>query len=151
MILLGATDLIKLIKQSALDAVTNSSPTEVIFGTVSAINPLEVTILQKIVLSEKQLILARNVTEYEIEMSLDHETEKYEYSHEHNHEVSSNCEGGAINLTPYKKDYKHSHSYKGRKKFIVHNDLKVDEIVILVSMVGGQRFVILDRVGGGSL
>ena len=43
-------------------------------------------------------------------------------------------------------DTTHKHRYKGRKKILVYNGLKTGEKVLLVRFVGGQRFVVLDRV-----
>jgi len=35
--------------------------------------------------------------------------------------------------------------FKGRKKFIIHNNLSVGEKVVLLRMQGGQKFIVLDR------
>jgi hypothetical protein len=44
---------------------------------------------------------------------------------------------------------KHKHEIKGRKKFMVYNALKVGEEVILMQSSGGQKYIVLDRIGKG--
>ena len=39
----------------------------------------------------------------------------------------------------------HKHRYQGRKKWRVHNALKVGEKVILLRCDGGQKYIVLDR------
>ena len=43
----------------------------------------------------------------------------------------------------------HDHEYKGRKKFLLHNQLVVDEKVILLQLAGGQKYIVIDRIGKG--
>lgn len=73
MILLA--DLVQSIKTAALEAIEAEKPCDAIFGTVTSASPLNITVDQKLVLSEAQLILTRHVTEYEIDMTVEHETE----------------------------------------------------------------------------
>lgn len=40
----------------------------------------------------------------------------------------------------------HTHEYKGRKKFLIHNGLKTGEKVILIRFEKGQRYLVIDRV-----
>ncbi len=42
---------------------------------------------------------------------------------------------------------KHAHEYKGRKKVLLHYGLKQGESVLLVRMQGGQKYLVLDRIG----
>jgi hypothetical protein len=117
-----ANALVRLIKQTALDAVNASDPILIRFGNVISVNPLKIQIDQKSILFEVHLVLTRNVTDFELEMTLDHVTE-YESGPE-----------------------KHRHDYKGRKRFTVHNALKVGEKVILLRVQGGKQYVVIDRV-----
>lgn len=41
----------------------------------------------------------------------------------------------------------HGHSYKGRKKVLMHYGLKQGESVLLIKMQGGQKYIVLDRIG----
>lgn len=140
----GATDLIKVMKKTALDAIYDSSPTDLLFGIVTSAEPLEITIDQKIVLSEKQLVLARNVTEYDMDITFLGETGKFDFEFQHTHEVNS--EESSFDIAPFEFQNEHSHSVDSIKTMTIHNNLKVDEVVIIISLVGGQKFVVLDRV-----
>lgn len=60
-----AIELVKIIKKAAIDAVESTKPVQIFFGTVENTNPIRINVEQKMVLGEKQLILTRNVTDYE--------------------------------------------------------------------------------------
>ena len=120
----------QLVKMAALEAMEASRPVNVFIGTVVSESPLSIKIDQKRTLTSEFLVLCREVTDYDVEMTVDHMTEK--------------MQGGG-------KDPSftaHAHPYKGRKVFTVHKKLQVGERVILLAVQGGQQFVILDRVGG---
>jgi hypothetical protein len=74
--------------------------------------------------------LTKAVTDHYVDMTVSHVTE--------------NRAGGSL-AAAFES---HNHDYKGRKKFLVHNGLKVGEEVILLRAQGGQRFIVLDRVFG---
>lgn len=111
-------DIVRDIKRAATEAIEAADPTQIQFGKVVSVSPLQILVEQKKPLTEVQLILTRNVKDYEIEITVDH--------------VTGTAEG-------------HTHEYNGRKKFIVHNALKVGDSVILVKMQGGQKYIVLDK------
>ena len=121
-------NLIEIIKQAAIEAVAASNPCAIMFGTVTSISPLKINVEQKLTLTEAQLILTHNVVDYDLEMTVDHETDY----------TSGGSGSSAFAL--------HNHTYKGKKVFKVHNGLKVNDDVILVQMQGGQKFIVLDKV-----
>lgn len=51
-------------------------------------------------------------------------------------------ESGATKLT-------HTHDIEGTKQMTIHNHLEKGEEVILLRMQGGQKYIVLDRIGGG--
>lgn len=114
-------DLINLIKQAAVEAVRADDPTEVLFGVVTGVNPLEVNIDQKMTLQAPMLILTNNVRDYTVEVDV-------------------------IWSTRSSGDPAHSHPVSGRKIMTVHNGLKLGEKVLLIKMQGGQKYIVLDRV-----
>jgi hypothetical protein len=124
-LLYNANDFIKLIKKTAVEAVNASKPANMVFGTVVSPSPLKIMVDQKLILTSAQLALSRNVTDYEVEMTVDHLTE----------EASNGDE--------------HDHPYKGKKVFLVHNALKSGEEVILMQVSGGQKYIVLDRIEKG--
>lgn len=124
-----AKNLLQIIKQISNETMISSSPSDVVFGEVTKESPLEITVDQKLILTSEFLVLSRNVTEYEFEMTVDHITEK------------------AVGGSGYAMYESHDHQYKGRKKFIAHNQLKQGEKVILAICQGGQKYIVLDRIG----
>ena len=142
------TGLVEIIKQASLDAVSASRPTSVVFGKVVSDDPLKIEIDQKLTLEEPQLILTRNVTDYKVEMTVEHETED---ETDHTHDIDIQCPG--TGPTPCKpvgtiSPTNHKHEYKGRKEFTVHNALVVDDLVLMIQTAGGQKFIVIDRLGG---
>ena len=120
---------LKMIKQVALDAVFNSTPCDFCIGVVISESPLSIQLNQKLTLTEDFLFLTRNVTDYTITMEVDHKTES-----EWGGSCGEHCK-------------EHSHDYVGEKEFVVKNHLTEGEKVVLANMAGGQKFVVLDRLG----
>lgn len=121
----NAVELVKLIKKASIEAVESTKPVAVYFGTVTSISPLQINAEQKMKLGKSQLILSRNVTDYKTKITVD-------WLSEHSLEDT---------LT-------HKHSIVGKKEITVHNSLVVGDKVILVRQQEGQKFVVLDRIGG---
>jgi hypothetical protein len=199
-------DFSDVIKQTALGAVNAIKPTAVFFGQVISTDPLKINVEQKITLERPQLVLARNVTDYTVEITVDHSTASAwvplttsetahmhsvpahqadsanpSITHTHNISATQTAEGGeeephthsvpAAQTEPASPDTthihniaaqstaiggfstavtqagQHIHGYAGRKKFLVHNGLAVGDEVILVQVQGGQKFLVLDRLG----
>ena len=120
--------LVKLLKQLSNDTINNSEPFEYRKGKVETITPLTVRIDQKMLLEEDELILTHLVKDYEVDISVSHETKDFGL-----------IEGASTDIK------KHKHEYKGRKKIIIHQGLKVGEEVILLKVQGGQNYIVLDR------
>lgn len=111
-------DIVRAFKRAAKEAIEAADPTQIQFGKVTSVSPLEILVEQKKPLTDAQLILTRNVSDYEVEITVNHTT--------------GTTDG-------------HTHDYKGRKKFTIHNGLKVGDRVILVKMQGGQKYIVLDK------
>lgn len=118
-LLLNATDLYNAIKVASMNAVEASHPCDFLFGKVTSVSPLQVTVEQKMTLTSAQLVLTRNVTDYSVDVSVDWNTENAD---------------------------DHSHSIKGINKITIHNGLKVGDEVVLLKKKGGQKYLILDKV-----
>lgn len=134
-----AVELVKTIKRAALDAVNASKPVEVCFGKVTSASPLKILVEQKMTLGATQLILCRNVTEHTMEMTVNHYTEN---ETEHTHTVQDTYTGGGSSSPT-----KHLHAYRGTKKFTMHNGLVVGDEVILLRQQGGQKYIVVDKIG----
>ena len=165
--MLDTNDLLSIIKKAATEAVEAGQPSNFCFGKVTSANPLEISVEQKMVLSSAQLVLTRNVTDYKIEMTVNHTTdiadlqhshsingntdtfsgntekggedEPHVHAYAHQHSLSGNIESNSANLS-------HNHNYSGRKTFLVHNGLSIGENVVLFKQKGGQKYLVLDRV-----
>lgn len=123
------TDLIKAIKKASLEVVESSKPVNVVFGKVTSASPLKIQIDQKITLGAAQLVLCRNVTDFEDEITvIDWNTE------------NESGGGGDDSFAS------HNHALKGRKKIIVHNKLRKGDEVVLIREQGGQKYIVIDRL-----
>ena len=132
----NADEFLKLMKKSAVEAVGASKPSNVVFGKVISEKPLKIKVDQKLILTTAQLVLARNVTKYEVEMEPSKDEEPYYHLTEER--------AGGSDAASFES---HTHEYRGRKKFLVYNELKKDEEVILIQLAGGQKYVVIDRIG----
>lgn len=120
-----AGELVRLIKMAAVEAVEADKPTAFCFGKVLCTDPLKISVDQRLVLGEKQLILTKAVTDYSVDAFLGFYTDEQ-------------AEG-------YSED-KHRHGCRGKKKIFLLKGLKEGEEVILIRIEGGQRYVVLDRI-----
>ena len=59
-------DLLSIIKQAAMDAVENSKPTAVLYGTVRSTAPLSIFVDQKMTLSKEFLIVPESLTTHRV-------------------------------------------------------------------------------------
>lgn len=125
-----ATGLAEKIKRAALEAQGASRPVRLCFGEVISEEPLKINVEQKMILGEAQLILSRNVTDHVISAEVDWETGE---------------QGGGTGETACER---HSHRISGQKQIMVHNALKPGDEVILIRQQEGQKFLVMDRMGG---
>ena len=121
-------DLLVMIKKAAIEAMNASKPTAIVYGKVISKSPLKINVEQKMTLTAAQLVLTRNVTDYQVEMTVDHETG-----------FRSGGSGDSSFVS-------HNHAYTGKKSFTVHNGLVVGDEVIMIQMQGGQKYIVMDRV-----
>lgn len=129
-----AVELLKTIKRAALDAVDASKPVQVCFGKVTSTSPLKILVEQKLPLGEGQLVLCRNVTDYVTTVSIPSE---YGWA-------TQNRSGGSGDAA----FASHNHNIViSKKKITVHNGLVVGDEVILVRQQGGQKYIVVDRIG----
>lgn len=128
---------VEAVKRAAVEAVEAGKPVQLVFGQVISASPLKIQVDQKAVYTEKMLVLTRNVTDYEVDMTVSHKTEIIS----HGHPVTDTYTGGGT-----AQSIDHDHPYEGCKKFLVHNALVVGDWVVLARVQGGKRFVVLDRI-----
>lgn len=133
---LDINELVRLIKQAAVEAVQADTPMAVCYGKVTSTTPLKIQVDQKKILGKAQLILTDNVRDFNVVLSTIEGEGRSVGPH-----YTENESGGAGDAA----FASHRHRYQGRKKWRVHNALKVGEKVILLRCDGGQKYVVLDR------
>ena len=162
-----SSSLGEVIKKMAVGANDATAPTSVLFGTVTSVEPLEITVEQKLKLTKEFLVLTKNVKDYTVDVTMDWNTEttSLNANHSHSTEVNSNiCVSsdispndnnqkitnnvtGEVSVSVEQKNINltHKHSIKGTKSIMVHNALKINDNVILIQQQGGNNFVVLDK------
>lgn len=60
-LLMDTVKLLGLIKKAAVEAVETTNPTEIRYGKVISVNPLQISVEDKMTFTEMQLVLTRNV------------------------------------------------------------------------------------------
>jgi hypothetical protein len=111
--------LVDLIKSTALKAFEASNPVNILFGTVSSANPLEIEIHQKLKLTEEFLVLSERVTRYEVDL---------EHDHSNSAGTTTKALSNLLTKTP------------------IRTGLKNGDRVVLLRVQGGHQFVVLDKV-----
>lgn len=130
------TDLIKIIKRAAVEAVENGQPTDIRQGIVTNTNPLTIQITPQFILPASVLIVPKHLTDYTVKVSFNWNTEG---AGSHNH----TCPEGT---TSSASDHSHTISSGGDKELTIHNALQVNDKVALLRQKGGQFYYILDRI-----
>ena len=129
--LADANGLVEAVKKAAMDVQKSTKPVNVYFGEVISKSPLAINVEQKMLLGEKQLILTRNVTDYMTTVTVQWTAE------------NSVPPDGETAAAPA-----HTHNIVGTKNFLMHNALEKGDRVILIRQQEGQKFIVVDRIGG---
>lgn len=91
---------VEVVKRAAVEAVEAQKPVYLLFGQVISTSPLKIQVDQKSIYTEKMLVLTRNVTDFEVDMTVNHQTCESSHSHKvsgtalsasHFHSVSGNA------------------------------------------------------------
>lgn len=139
------SDLLRLIKQSAKDAIENDNPMVLQAGTVIQVSPLHIKADNSIIHKEERgdLILTHLVKDYEVDITVKHSVENIDKIENKKYTKPGKAETPVI---PMGDLTEHNHTYEGRKKIIIHLALTLGEKVLLLRENGGQRYIVLDRV-----
>lgn len=158
----------EVIKKMAIGANDANAPTSVLFGVVTSVEPLEITVEQKLKLTKEFLVLTKNVKDYTVDVTVAWDSNETALNANHNH----NIEGGitinstaTVNPNPDNErvevkneidnsmsisqkniNLRHSHSISGKKKMTIHNSLKLNDNVILIQQQGGNNFIVIDKI-----
>ena len=138
----------KLIVANMLNSI---QPTDIFYGTVTGVGPLQITINQKLVLPESFLILSNMVKDHYVDLTVSFQTENDKFLvPTHTHPFEDTQPNGqpkpSVTQPTIDFDTTHKHEIKHKIKVLQHYALKKGEKVILLRMQGGQKYLVLDRV-----
>lgn len=119
-------ELPNVLKSLVAQTVRGMNPSDFVLGEVISEAPLVIRVGEN-ELDEDFLILSDNVRDFEVDIEVNHITEK-------------RAGGGG-----YAEYASHDHDYKGRKKIIIYNGLKIGEKVVMIQQSGGQLFFVANR------
>ncbi len=132
-------EIMKIIKQAAIDAVEQKTPTAITYGTVTKTSPLEILVEDRFKVQASMLLLTADVIDRQTKISFD------------NPEVINEVDGY---LDPQPEPPLGPHNIN-RLRFLdktiknditIYDALKVGEKVMLLRIQGGQKFIVLDRL-----
>ena len=129
--MLDSNNFLEIIKRAAVEAAEQTSPCDLLFGTVTSDIPLRIRVEQKMELGEAQLILTRNVTDHKVKVE-GKNVQSFFFTDEF---------GNTEAVSP-----PHIHAL-GEIEIEIKNALKTGEQVVLIKQRGGQKFLVLDRRG----
>lgn len=71
-----SNSLLDIIKKASQGAEKAADPCDVLYGKVTNINPLKITLEQKMILTKKFLVLTKNVIDYETFITINNDKRK---------------------------------------------------------------------------
>lgn len=140
-------ELLNTIKQAATEAVDAEKPVQVCFGKVTSASPLQILVDQKMTLDSSFLVKTRNVTDFTTMVTVQWESGASLTTHSHTVK-GKDSNSDDLDLISSETKLNHTHNIAGTKQIIIRNKLQMGEDVILLRMQGGQKYIVLDRVGG---
>ena len=114
--------MLDIIKHAAMDAVNNSQPCDIRFGTVDSISPLKVRISSDLILPESVLVVPEHLTDYSVTVNI-----------------------GSVADEPVGEDESATEEIDERV-LTIYNGLNVGDDVVLIKNQGGKKYLILDRI-----
>ena len=129
------THWLDYVKQAAVQAVMTKKPCDYTIGTVVSTKPLKIRLSEGdgLELPVDFIHLSRNVTDYEMEVTI---TDEYGWKTED--------KSGGSGDSAYES---HNHNITvTKKKIMIHTALKKGDKVVMVRKWGGQDYIVLDKV-----
>lgn len=119
--------IVKMLKSLIAETTAAMVMSDIEIGEVISVSPLTIRMEGKVDIQTDSIVLTKNTSLWSVDMDVDHHTE-----------TAAGGSGDAQYAS-------HSHGYKGRKTYRVHNELVVGDKVILLRESGGQRYIAIDR------
>ena len=147
----SAPSLNESMKIIATNLMQTMKLTDILYGTVSKVSPLEIAVDQKLILTEPFLVLTNMVKDHYVDVTVSMQTENDKFLiKDHTHPYEDTQPNGQpvikATQTTLDLDVTHKHEIKHTIKMLKHYGLKVGEKVILVRMQGGRKYLVLDRI-----
>lgn len=141
---LSAQKLVDLMKEAARMTGEETAPFAFAIGKVMSPEPnIKILVEQKMILSDKQLVLTNAVRDYYVKLTTVGETLDQADGDEHYTEQEGQLPVAPEDYVAY--DY-HAHAYRGDKWWKVNLKLQAGEHVLMMRVDGGQKYIVLDRV-----
>ena len=144
-----ATGLIEIMKIAAMDAIENSKPSDLKFGTVISINPLKVMVNNNFILPESLLVVPEHLTDYSMLTNVGNDTNSTDATSSVNMFVT----GETLMITTTNNvavvdddDVSEPVDNVDERTLTVYNSLNVGDNVVLLRNQGGTSYLILDRI-----
>lgn len=112
--------MLDIIKQAAKEAVEAGSPVNILYGEITANDPLEVNVDQRFTIDADFLIVPESLTRYEVDLK---------HSHTYTDDGASGTTAEGL-----------------LEKVVIRPGLQAGDKVVLVRIQGGQQYLILDKV-----
>lgn len=150
------TNIVQVLQGLIKQSMDSASLTNVMFGTVVSVNPLQINVEQRFTITEEFLVLTKNVKDYTTSVTVNWNTENTNINLNHDHAISgfttnqANNHSHTVNAMETQNNELnnvHQHSISGTKTITIHNALKQNDKVVLIRAQGGQKYVVLDKVG----
>lgn len=146
-----STGIIETIKMAALDAIENSKPCDLRFGTVSSISPLKVKVSNDFIIPEALLVVPEHLTDYSMVTNVGGTNSGGSSG---GSSVTMNVEGETLIIKTnvavvdeIEPDVTTEEVEEvDERTLTVYNSLEVGDNVILLRNQGGSSYLILDRI-----
>lgn len=141
-----STGIIETIKLAALDAIENSNPCDLRFGTVSSISPLKVKVSNDFIIPEQLLIVPEHLTDHSMITNVGGSDGGGGGS------VNVYVEGETLVITTNgtevvtDNDVTEEVEVVDERTLTMYNSLEVGDNVVLLRNQGGSSYLIVDRV-----
>lgn len=130
------SSLLQVVKRIVKETLDAEKPCDYLVGTVTSASPLKIKVSNALTLDAYFLDLARNVTDFEVTVSID-ESCGWDTAEK----------GGGSGDAEFAP---HSHGIAVAEKTIkMHNALKQGEKVLMLRKKKGKRYAVIDRVVSG--
>ncbi|WHX37419.1 DUF2577 domain-containing protein [Paenibacillus polymyxa] len=116
--------MIKQLRDIALGSIEASKPSESMIGQVTGVDPLEITVDQRLVLDADLLLVTERVKRYVVSLT-----------HSHVYKDETPSEMATKNTQTALPDV-----------LVIREGLKMGDAVLLQRMKGGQQFAVIDKL-----